>query len=66
MKPVYPWLVLLGLIPAQLYFFYFIATYVRKRVYHGPFWAKVITTVAFISQIPMLFINIYNVWGYFK
>ena len=66
MKPIYPWLVLLILVPLQLYFFYFIATYVRKRVHPGPFWAKVAAIVVFLSQIPMLFLNIYNVWGYFK
>lgn len=66
MNPIYPWLVLLLLIPIQLYFFYFIATYVRKRVYQGPFWAKVAVIVIFIGQIPMLFLNIINLWRHFS
>lgn len=66
MKSIYPWVVMLGLIPLQLYFFYFIATFVRKRIHPGPFWAKAVVIIVFFSQIPMLFLNIYNVWGYFK
>ncbi len=66
MNSLYPWIVLFGLIPLQLYFLYFIATFVRKRVKNGPIWAKVVILVIFFSQIPMILLNYINVWGYFK
>lgn len=61
MHKTYPYIILLVIMPLQLWLVYFIVTYVRKRLENGPFWAKFVTICTVISQIPMFILNLINV-----
>ena len=62
MNSLYPWIMLLIVVPAQLYLVY----YLPKRFRKEPLWAQLVVSVIFFSQIPMICINIYNIWRYFS
>lgn len=59
MKPLYPWVIMLIVLPLQIGLVYFCATYLVKRT-------KVWAYGFVIFQLPCIALNIMNLWRWFK
>lgn len=59
MNPLYPWIILLVVVPLQIGIVYFSATNLIHR-------AKVWAWVFIVSQLPFIWLNAMNLWRWFR
>lgn len=62
MNSLYPWIMMLTIVPCQL----FLVIYLPKRFRKEPFWAQAIISLIVLSQILLVYMNIISIWEYFS